>query len=98
MVEYEEKQIWNCPYCDKEYEDEDDALECANECADIDYPTEDTKTIYICEYCEKRFEDEEEAEGCEENHIENQDEFYSKISLKKAQEHPNQLKLNAQIS
>ena len=93
MVEYEETPIWNCPYCNKEYESLDDAMECATECADIEYSSEDSKTIFICGYCKKKFEDEEEAEGCEENHKERRDEFYSKVELKKASEHPAQKRL-----
>jgi len=95
MVEYIEKQIWNCPYCSKEYEDYEKALECSQECADIDYPKEDTKTIFVCEYCKKTFSDDQEVDECEENHRENRDEFYSKIELKKASEHPEQKRLIA---
>jgi len=93
MVDYIEKSFWKCPYCEKEYDTWEDALECAEECADIDYPKEDKKTFAVCEFCKKEYEDDEEAEGCEEHHAEEQDDFFTKFQLKKAGEHPQQEKL-----
>lgn len=93
MVIYKEIDIFRCPYCSREYKTLDESQTCAEECANIDSPEEDTKTIYICEYCKKEFEEEYKAESCEKLHRENRDELYSKVELKKASEHPNQLKL-----
>ena len=98
MVEYKEKKFWKCPRCDNEYDTWEDALVCATECADIEYPIENTKSFAVCEYCKKEYEDEEEAEECEEHHTKNQDEYFNKFNLKKAGEHPNQLKIQEGIS
>jgi len=94
MVEYEQKSCWTCPYCNKEYDNEDDAYDCARDCADIDYPSEEKKTICICQFCKKKFDKEEDAEKCEEEHKENDDEFYSKVKLQEASEHPSQKRLS----
>ena len=94
MIEYKTKKLWKCPYCNKEFDTHEDALECSQECADIEYPIEDNKTFAICGYCGDEFDDESEAEDCEQNHIENKDRFYSKYALKIASQNPNQLKLN----
>lgn len=93
MVEYKKQEFWKCTYCNKEYDKWEDAVECATECADIDYPEEDYRYLNICEYCKKEFEDEEDAEKCEEEHKEKQDKFYNLIALKRASEHPTQTKL-----
>lgn len=93
MVYYNEVKFWKCPYCDKEYFKYEEALECAEECADINYPKEDSKTLVCCSFCKQEYEDEEEAEGCEEHHAETQDKYYSQIKLKEAGEHPTQEKL-----
>lgn len=93
MVKYEEESFWTCPYCGKEYNNENDANECAEECADIDRPREDTKTVYVCEFCEKKYDKEEEAKVCEEHHAKNNDDCYSKEMLRRTSEHPGQKKL-----
>ena len=93
MVTYKTKSIWKCPYCEKDYDNENDAYECARECADIDSPEEDEKSIYGCEYCGKKFNDEDDAESHEKLHKENKDDAYTKVKLKEAGEHPNQSKI-----
>lgn len=93
MVSIIEKDIWACPYCNKEYDRYEDALECVQECANIDYPKESKNSIFACDYCKKQYSDEGEAEECEEDHAENQDEFFSKVKLKQAGEHPSQRRL-----
>ena len=93
MVYYIETKFWKCTYCDKEYFKYEDALECAQECADVQYPKEDSKPLYGCEYCKQEYEDEEEAEGCEECHAENQDKHFSRFKLKEAGENKDQKKL-----
>lgn len=94
MVEYKEKQFWKCPYCNKEFDIYEYALECAEECADIEYPIEDQKTLAFCGYCGDEFDEEDKAEQCEENHIKNKDKFYSRYAMKIASENSNQRKLS----
>lgn len=93
MVEYKSQEVWRCPYCEKVYEKWEDAVECATECADIDYPEADTKEIYICEFCNKEYEDDTDAEDCEKKHKELRDEFLGRKRMKEAGNHPNQNKL-----
>ena len=93
MVEYKQVTIWKCPYCHREYDSYEDALDCAEECVNMEYPTDDDKTLAICECCHKEFEDIDDAESCEEGHKRNNDRYYSDFRLKKASEHIEQLKL-----
>lgn len=93
MTYYTEVRFWKCEYCDKEYLKYEDALECAEECADIQYPKEDEKILIGCDFCKQEYEDEDEAEGCEEHYAETQDKYFSQAKLKEASEHPEQNKL-----
>ena len=76
MVKEEYHTKWLCPYCGEEYDDEDNAKECAMECVDVELPTEKDVGTFTCEYCNKEYDDEDEACGCEENHIESKDIHY----------------------
>jgi hypothetical protein len=101
MVEIIEEKVWMCPYCDKEYNNEADAEECATECCDIDSPIEDTRTTFKCEMCKKIFNENDDAEECEEEHTEDKDRFYKNYEknidlarLEQIANHPNQSKLS----
>ena len=97
-MEEKSRTIYKCPYCSNKYDSWDDANECAIECVDVDSPEEDEEVLFICEYCRKEFNEEEEAEGCEENHAEKNDTYYSQFKLKGASEHPAQSKLECVLS
>ena len=96
----ETETIWLCPYCDKEYESYDLALDCAKDCVDIEEPEEKDVTTYICELCNSKSLDEEEIEQCEKRHKDRNDVIYQK-HLEKQQDdyllkignHPSQTKL-----
>lgn len=92
-MEYQDKYIYRCPYCLKEYTSFEDCQICIYNCADTDTPIEEKITLYVCGYCGEEFRSEKLCEECEKEHETNQDEFYSRIKLKEAGEHPSQNKL-----
>ena len=100
MVEDLTKKGYRCPYCNKFFEDYNLALSCAEDCADIDSPTEDTIIQFKCEMCFHIFEEAEDAKSCEIVHTTNNDFYYEAYLEKKEREklliagnHPNQKKL-----
>lgn len=93
MVEYKIKKFWKCQYCDSTSTTWEDVVECAKECADIDYPEEVERTLYICEYCGTEFKVEENAEMCEQEHQNSEDEYFRKKGIIDASKHPKQKKL-----
>jgi hypothetical protein len=63
-----EKTQWACPYCRRLFDDRDDATECANDCADIESPTEKNVTLYVCLVCRQEYDRKFEAQRCEDAH------------------------------
>lgn len=76
MVKVEETTKWKCPYCDKLYDDEDDAEDCASDCVDVESPTEVDEVNYYCEICENNYDEYSLASDCEEKHKEGKDSEY----------------------
>ena len=76
-------KIYECPYCGEEYDDEEDAQECASDCYEVDSPIEKDNVIYICEMCKLKYNKEEDAEDCEDNHIKKKDKLYDEYLKKK---------------
>jgi hypothetical protein len=100
MVLEKNIEIWKCPYCGEEYDDELDAEECAKECVDVESPTEDERTEYYCEMCGRQHRNYDYAETCEELHRKKEDRHFIKWQhdeemkkLAKAAAHPGQKKL-----
>lgn len=94
------KTIWECPYCSNEYDNEEDAQDCADGCSEIDAPTESEITKYGCDMCRKEYVEELNAEDCEEKHTKNKDrhlkeygDWKEKAKLLEAGNHKNQKKL-----
>ena len=83
------KTKYQCNYCDREYEDYEEAKECAVDCAGEDL----VKTIHICDYCKQTSHDVLKIERCEKIHEEDQDELYHKIKFDEAREHASQSRL-----
>lgn len=50
-----------CPICYEEYESEDEAQECLEECKDQEV---DEQTRYVCPYCKDTHFELDEAEQC----------------------------------
>jgi hypothetical protein len=93
---------WRCPYCNREYNTEDRAQECANDCVDIDSPEEVIEEVYCCDYCGAKSEHENEIKNCEIEHEKKCDKHWQKVQenfkwelLSKAGRHPSQKKLFA---
>jgi hypothetical protein len=100
MVKDEIYTVYGCPYCNKEYDDEEDAEECARECIDIESIICIDKSLFICEICNSKYKEEGYAENCEKNHEKNNDKQYKlfteiteKNRLLQNANHPNQVKL-----
>ena len=100
MVKYEEKTYYVCPYCSSEYEDEDEAFDCAKECIIPDDVNILLKQVYTCEICEKEYTKRLEALSCEDTHKEKKDRVYQlyleekeRQKLLRAASHHNQKKL-----
>lgn len=89
---------YECPYCGEEYNDYDDAKECARDCVQVDDPDE---LDYIqCEMCNECYKQSYKAIECEESHEKKKDKHYCKYIdnkkrelLDKAASHPKQTKL-----
>ena len=90
MVEVKLESHWECPYCSQEYDNFDEAQECAEGCVEVDSPNETTKTSYSCEFCKKIYEADDDAEECEALHKDTSDDFYEKKRLEDASRHPQQ--------
>lgn len=100
MVNEISKTTWICPYCRDEYEDYDDAQECANSCVETEEPETETIERYECKYCETDYNTYRKALKCEEIHVEKLDKHYEayedkiiKERLMKAGNHPSQTKI-----
>ncbi len=83
------KTKYQCNYCNREYEDYDDAKDCAVDCSDEDL----VKTIHICDYCKQTSHDVLKIERCEKVHEEERDDLFQQVKLDEAREHPTQSKL-----
>lgn len=83
------KTRYQCNYCNREYEDFEEARECAVDCSHDDLVV----TIHICDYCKKTSGKESKISDCEKLHELDQDEFYHKVKFDEATEHPSQSKL-----
>jgi hypothetical protein len=83
-----------CPYCHTSYETEDDAEECAQECVEIEEVEE--VVMFKCEVCLRCHDREPMAIRCETGHP-NWEEILerkeSEARLKRAQNHPAQMRL-----
>jgi ribosomal protein L37AE/L43A len=82
------KNSWKCSKCGYEYDNEDDAYDCQDECQSIQ--KEDAvegKRIFTCEMCNKYYDRYKKAVDCENRHKDWDDLFYinylSKIELEK---------------
>jgi len=100
MVIDNTKTLWKCPYCGEEYDNFDDANDCAIDCADVDDPEELVVTKYECAMCHKVFEEYDEAEVCEMKHSNDEDKYWVRFQeiesmkrLEEAANHPNQTKI-----
>ena len=101
MVQINNKERYKCPYCEKVYDDWNDAMECAAECVNPDEPIKiNYKKPYICEMCGNDYKQLKNAEMCEKTHKKLDDKHYQNflikqnfLELKKAAEHESQTKL-----
>lgn len=100
MVKTEERTIWKCPYCASEYDDLDEAEDCASECVDVEEPEEETKVKHFCEICDEDFEEYVLAAECEDKHKKGDDIEYQeyldeleKHKLEIASQHKEQTRL-----
>ena len=93
---------FECPYCREQYRDEDDALECRNECGiqHLNDIKESDRTEFICEMCGETFKKMNLAEGCESEHKKKEDKHFDNYNsinnermLGQAASHPEQVKL-----
>ena len=91
-------EVFECPYCQSQYEEYSRACDCARSCADYDLPTESRN--YICEVCNESYTFESDAVSCESDHEKNNDDAWKKHVIKhkyddlhKAAMHPGQKKI-----
>lgn len=71
MVNFIEKTIYLCPYCDYQDDDEDDVYEHRKE--HIDKIIEKQSDVFECNICKEEFKRNKEAEIHEQKHITNND-------------------------
>ena len=95
---------YKCPYCGHFYRHFNDAMSCAEECADVESPEDETLEMFQCEMCGKESEREDEMNECEAEHKERNDVHYMEYIYKKemeklieASKHPSQKKLKDTI-
>ena len=83
MVKEKLIDIFKCPYCNRKYDNEDDAEDCRDDCLEKDDIISDEESRYSCEYCEKEYNHEGQAKSCETYHINRQDNFYLEYEFKR---------------
>jgi len=84
IVRTEIEEVWKCSYCQNKYQHRRDAINCAEECTDIEYPKEIDTEVFYCEYCNSRFYKNGQAELCESDHIQKQDKYYLDYEQKRS--------------
>ncbi len=99
MVLKEYKHVYKCPYCGKEYNTEEDAEDCIENCNENKDIIFTENFVYTCEVCKKDYMRKVEAEQCEKKHSTMQKEEIKdaeeKLKLIKASTHKEQKKLIA---
>jgi hypothetical protein len=98
MVEEIETVVWACPFCDKEYDEEDDAQECLIKCSEP--PTSIDAKRFSCDICKSIYVIKQDAQDCEKDHKEKEDSYYvdylvakDKRKLQDAADHRSQTRL-----
>ena len=83
------KPIYKCPYCGKEYDNYDDAEDCADECHEIEDPIclqEGSEGLWGCDICKQQFDSEEDALDCETRHKEANDLYLGQYEFEQTRE------------
>ena len=89
--------VWNCGECGRQWQTEEQAIDCAYEDIEPHSPTQSSIQKYQCEICSRLYDGEDgddKAEECEQLHKKKEDDAYSRYLLKQAAQHPGQFNLS----
>jgi len=88
------EEVFKCPYCYSEFDNENQAIECRDDCLLSD--PEPIKYFVKCSFCNKEFKNtncDDAKKSCERHERTEHVDDVSKAILKKEAEHPQQKKL-----